>query len=159
MHAAAAAAAESLQSCPTLCDPIDGSPPGSSIPVILQARILEWVAISFTHMHMHILTHIHIHIHTCACTYTHILTCICTHTHAHEHTHMHIHTHTYAHTHTSHSLTLNWEPLFTPDPHLLPQDAPPGKADNLIPRQKMMPQKGTSKSLSWVIYILKESHS
>ena len=44
----AAAAAKSLQSCPTLCDPIDGSPPGSSIPGILQARILEWVAISFS---------------------------------------------------------------------------------------------------------------
>ena len=46
--AAAAAAAKSLQSCPTLCDPIDGSPPGSPIPGILQARILEWVAISFS---------------------------------------------------------------------------------------------------------------
>ena len=46
--AAAAAAAKSLQSSPTLCDPIDGSPPGSSIPGILQARILEWVAISFS---------------------------------------------------------------------------------------------------------------
>ena len=45
---AAAAAAKSLQSCPTLCDPIDGSPPGSPIPRILQARILEWVAISFS---------------------------------------------------------------------------------------------------------------
>jgi len=43
----AAAAAKSLQSCPTLCDPIDGSPPGSPIPGILQARTLEWVAISF----------------------------------------------------------------------------------------------------------------
>ena len=43
-----AAAAKSLQSCPTLCDPIDGSPPGSAIPGILQARTLEWVAISFT---------------------------------------------------------------------------------------------------------------
>ena len=43
---AAAAAAKSLQSCPTLCDPIDGSPPGSPIPGILQARTLEWVAIS-----------------------------------------------------------------------------------------------------------------
>ena len=42
----AAAAAKSLQSCPTLCDPIDGSPPGSAIPGILQARTLEWVAIS-----------------------------------------------------------------------------------------------------------------
>ena len=41
---AAAAAAKSLQSCPTLCDPIDGSPPGSPIPGILQARTLEWVA-------------------------------------------------------------------------------------------------------------------
>ena len=46
--AAAAAAAKSLQSCPTLCDPIDGSPPGSPIPGILQARTLEWVAISFS---------------------------------------------------------------------------------------------------------------
>ena len=43
--AAAAAAAKSLQSCPNLCDPIDGSPPGSPIPGILQARTLEWVAI------------------------------------------------------------------------------------------------------------------
>ena len=43
-----AAAAESLQSCPTLCNPIDGSPPGSPIPGILQARTLEWVAISFS---------------------------------------------------------------------------------------------------------------
>ena len=46
--AAAAAAAKSLQSCPTLCDPIDGSPPGSTIPGILQARTLEWIAISFS---------------------------------------------------------------------------------------------------------------
>ena len=45
---AAAAAAKSLQLCPTLCDPIDGSPPGSPIPGILQARTLEWVAISFS---------------------------------------------------------------------------------------------------------------
>ena len=44
----AATAAKSLQSCPTLCDPIDGSPPGSAIPGILQARTLEWVAISFS---------------------------------------------------------------------------------------------------------------
>ena len=44
----AAAAAKSLQSCPTLCNPIDGSPPGSPTPGILQARILEWVAISFS---------------------------------------------------------------------------------------------------------------
>ena len=45
---AAAAAAKSPQSCPTLCDPIDGSPPGCPIPGILQARTLEWVAISFS---------------------------------------------------------------------------------------------------------------
>ena len=45
---AAATAAKSLQSCPTLCDPIDGSPPGSAVPGILQARTLEWVAISFS---------------------------------------------------------------------------------------------------------------
>ena len=45
---AAAAAAKSLQSCLTLCDPIDGSPPGSPIPGILWARTLEWVAISFS---------------------------------------------------------------------------------------------------------------
>jgi len=45
---AAAAAAKSLQSCLTLCDPIDGSPPGSPVPGIVQARTLEWVAISFS---------------------------------------------------------------------------------------------------------------
>ena len=44
----AAAAAKSLQSCPTLCDPIDGSSPGSPVPGILQARTLEWGAISFS---------------------------------------------------------------------------------------------------------------
>ena len=43
-----AAAAKSLQLCPTLCDPIDGNPPGSAVPGILQARTLEWVAISFS---------------------------------------------------------------------------------------------------------------
>ena len=43
-----AAAAKLLQSCLTLCDPIDGSPPGSAVPGILQARILEWVAIFFS---------------------------------------------------------------------------------------------------------------
>ena len=48
LNPAAAAAAKSLQSCPTLCDPIDGSPPGSPVPGILQARTLEWVAISFS---------------------------------------------------------------------------------------------------------------
>ena len=46
--AATAAAAKSLQLCPTLCDPVDGSLPGSPIPGILQARTLEWVAISFS---------------------------------------------------------------------------------------------------------------
>ena len=48
--AAAAAAAESLQSCPTLCDPIGRSPPGSPFSEILQARTLEWVAISFSNV-------------------------------------------------------------------------------------------------------------
>ena len=48
LHTLSAAAAKSLQSCLTLCDPIDGSPPGSPIPGILQARTLEWVAISFS---------------------------------------------------------------------------------------------------------------
>ena len=47
------AATKSLQSCPTLCDPIDSSPPGSSVPGILQARILGWVAISFSNACMH----------------------------------------------------------------------------------------------------------
>ena len=47
---AAAAAAKSLQSCPTLCDPIDGSPRSSLVPGILQARTLEWVAISFSNV-------------------------------------------------------------------------------------------------------------
>ena len=50
MSTAAAVAAKSLQSCPTLCDPIDGSPPGSPVPGILQARTLEWVAISFSNV-------------------------------------------------------------------------------------------------------------
>ena len=49
-NTAATAAAKSLQSCPTLCDPIDGSPPGSAVPGILQARTLEWVAISFSNV-------------------------------------------------------------------------------------------------------------
>ena len=48
MSHAAAAAANSLQLCLTLCNPIDGSPPGSPVPGILQARMLEWVAISFS---------------------------------------------------------------------------------------------------------------
>ena len=48
LPAAAAAAAKSLQSCPTLCDPIDSSPPGFAVPGILQARTLEWVATAFS---------------------------------------------------------------------------------------------------------------
>ena len=47
-HPLPAAAAKLLQSCPTLCDPIDGSPPGSTVPGILQARTLAWVAVSFS---------------------------------------------------------------------------------------------------------------
>ena len=50
MKPVAAAAAKSLQSCPTPCDPIDGSPPGSPVPGILQARTLGWVAISFSNV-------------------------------------------------------------------------------------------------------------
>ena len=50
---ATAAAAKPLQSCPTLCDPIDGSPPGSPVPGILQARTLEWVAIAFSDTDLH----------------------------------------------------------------------------------------------------------
>ena len=53
---AAAAAAKSLQSCPTLCDPVDGSPRGSPVPGILQARTLEWVAISFSMLGAYIFT-------------------------------------------------------------------------------------------------------
>ena len=66
--AAAAAAAKSCQSCLTLCDPTDSSPPGSSIPGILQLRILEWVAISFSSKYYSeffidtIETHVHIYI-------------------------------------------------------------------------------------------------
>ena len=52
-ESAAAAAAKLLQSCPTLCNPIDGSPPGSSVPGILQVRTLEWVAISSSNACMH----------------------------------------------------------------------------------------------------------
>ena len=48
-HVPAAAAAKSIQSCPTLYDPIDGSPPGSPVPGILPARTLEWAAIAFSH--------------------------------------------------------------------------------------------------------------
>ena len=59
---AAAAAAKSPQSCPTLCDPIDGSPPGSPIPGILQARTLEWVAISFSNARQHIILPTKVHL-------------------------------------------------------------------------------------------------
>ena len=48
LYALAAAAAKSLQSCPTLCDPIDGSPSSSAVPEIIQASTLEWVAIAFS---------------------------------------------------------------------------------------------------------------
>ena len=65
----AAAAAKSLQSCPTLCNPIDGSPPGSSVPGILQARILEWVAISFSIYIVYLPGSIQTHIHTCVYTW------------------------------------------------------------------------------------------
>ena len=61
------AAAESLQSCPTLCDPIDGSPPGSPIPGILQARTLEWVAfIPSKELKAAIQTDIYLHVFTAA---------------------------------------------------------------------------------------------
>ena len=50
LYISTAAAAKSLQSCPTLCDPIDGSPPGFPVPGILRARTLEWVAISFSNL-------------------------------------------------------------------------------------------------------------
>ena len=52
-HATATATAKSLQSCLTLCDPIDSSPPGSPVPGILQAKTLEWVAISFSNAQKH----------------------------------------------------------------------------------------------------------
>ena len=52
---AAAAAAKSLQSCPTLCDPIHGSPPGSTVPEILQARTLDWVAIAFSDSELYVI--------------------------------------------------------------------------------------------------------
>ena len=55
MEATAAADAKSLQPCPTLCDPVDGSPPGSSVHGILQAGILEWVAFSFSGMQLEII--------------------------------------------------------------------------------------------------------
>ena len=67
----AAAAAKSLQSCPTLCDPIDGSPPGSPVPGILQARTLEWVAISFSSMYVYIYLYTHMAVYT----YTHTQGC------------------------------------------------------------------------------------
>ena len=51
------AAAKSLQSCPTLCDPIDGSTRGSAVPGILQARTLEWVAVSFSSTYTHYFIH------------------------------------------------------------------------------------------------------
>ena len=58
-YAAAAAAAKSLQSCLTLCDPIDSSPPGSAIPGILQARTLEWAVISFSMNYSPLVSSVH----------------------------------------------------------------------------------------------------
>ena len=57
-----AAAAKSLQSCPTLCDPIDGSPPGSPVPGILQARVLEWGAITFSGISMRIMLNLYVNL-------------------------------------------------------------------------------------------------
>ena len=73
-------------------------------------------------------------------------------------------TYTHTHAHITYPIpltnrTLCWETLFTPNPHLLLHDAPLGKADNLILIQVTMRKKGTSKSLSWVIYVLMESHA
>ena len=62
--AAAAAAAKSLQSCPTLCNPIDGSPPGSPVPGILQARTLEWAAISFSNLKLNIFKSVYLLLYT-----------------------------------------------------------------------------------------------
>ena len=76
-----AAAAESLQSCLILCDPIDSSPRGSSVPGILQARTLEWVAISFS---------IYIYTYICIHTHTHIYIYVCIHTHTHTHAYMYV---------------------------------------------------------------------
>ena len=59
-----AAAAKSLQSCPTLCDPMDSSPPGSSVHRILQARILDWVAISFSRVYIYMSMYTYIYIYT-----------------------------------------------------------------------------------------------
>ena len=64
-HIIIAAAAKSLQSCPTLCDPIDGSPPGSPVPGILQARTLESVAISFSTYYYYILISLFMSVITC----------------------------------------------------------------------------------------------
>ena len=65
--------AKSLQSCPTLCDPRDGSTPGSPVPGILQARTLEWGAIAFSDIYIYIYIHTHTHTHTHIHTHTQIL--------------------------------------------------------------------------------------
>ena len=62
------AAAESIQSCPTLCDPIDSSPPGPTIPGILQARTLEWVAISFSNVYVYMCVYMYVYL----CVYMYI---------------------------------------------------------------------------------------
>ena len=94
---------EVAQSCPTLCDPVDRSLPGSSSHGIFQARVLEWVAIAFsgTHTHTpylsvsHTHTHTHIHSHPGdSLTHTHIHILFISHPVTYTHTHTHTHTHT-----------------------------------------------------------------
>ena len=73
LYVAAAATAKSLQSCPTLCDPIDGSPPGSPVPGILQAGALEWVAISFSTVYVMLLNYFYQFHHISLCDYVSFL--------------------------------------------------------------------------------------
>ena len=82
---AAAAAAKLLHSCLTLCDPVDGSPPGSPVPGILQARTLEWVAISFSNAYIDTSIYLSISIYMYTHTHTYIYINIFTHTHTHTH--------------------------------------------------------------------------
>jgi len=76
---AAAAAAKSLQSCPTLCNPVDGNPPGFPVPGILQARTLEWVAISFSNLGVavpaifHFLVSLQLRVIFCIHIYNHLI--------------------------------------------------------------------------------------
>ena len=71
----AAAAAKLLQSCLTLCDPIDSSPPGSPVPGILQARTLEWVVISFSSIYTPICVCMYVCVCVCVCVYIYIYIC------------------------------------------------------------------------------------